>query len=349
MALVTVLRGLAALSWLGLIGAIVYVVGRAARGQRTKGRVLLVVAVLVVAVLLNVLSAGLVYVESYEMGVVKTIASGGVRPEPLEPGLNWIIPFAESAETYTFSDETYTMSVDTSQGTNVYGDLPVVARTSDGQEVTIDASVIFKINPARVVQDIHIRWRGLYMERFVMPEVRGIIRDAVSKYGVEEVYSIHRQELTDLVREDLFSTLDGAGLILQSFVLRNISFTPEYAAVIESKQIAEQRVLEEEFVVQQREQQAKQAVKTAEGEAQSVVKRAEGNAEALIIQAEAEAQARLIKAQAEAQALQLLGQAIAAYPDVLTLEYIMKLAPNITVMLLPSNNPFLFPLPDLGP
>ena len=139
------------------------------------------------------------------------------------------------------------------------------------------------------------------------------------------------------------------GLILVDFVLRNIAFSDEYSVVIESKQIAEQRVLEEKFVVDQKEQQALQAIAVANGEAQAVVKRAEGDAAALLLQAQAEADARLIKAHAEAQALQLLGQAIAQNPDVLLLEYIQRLASNIQVMLLPSDNPFLLQLPDFDP
>jgi regulator of protease activity HflC (stomatin/prohibitin superfamily) len=76
---------------------------------------------------------------------------------------------------------------------------------------------------------------------------------------------------------------------------------------------------------------------------------AEGQARAVVIAAQSEAEARLIQAEAEAQALRMLAEAIRDSPDVLTLEYIQKLAPNISEMLLPSDNPFLFPLPQIGP
>jgi len=54
----------------------------------------------------------------------------------------------------------------------------------------------------------------------------------------------------------------------------------------------------------------------------------------------------LIQADAEAAALRLLGEAIAANPDVLSLQYIEKLSENISVMLLPADSPFIIPLPD---
>ena len=75
--------------------------------------------------------------------------------------------------------------------------------------------------------------------------------------------------------------------------------------------------------------------------------KAEGDAQAVIIAAQADAEARLIQAEAEAKALELFGRIVNIYPDVLTLEYIQKLAPGIQVMLLPSDNPFLLPLPSL--
>jgi regulator of protease activity HflC (stomatin/prohibitin superfamily) len=143
--------------------------------------------------------------------------------------------------------------------------------------------------------------------------------------------------------------MEEGGFILIDFVLRNISFSPEYAVSVEQKQIAEQEALRAEFVIQQRENEAAQARAVAQGDADAAAIRAEGQGRATVIEAQAEADARLIQAEAEATALALLGQAISDNPDVLILEYIDKLAENINVMLLPADNPFLFPIPEIGP
>jgi regulator of protease activity HflC (stomatin/prohibitin superfamily) len=100
-------------------------------------------------------------------------------------------------------------------------------------------------------------------------------------------------------------------------------------------------------VVQSKKQEAEQARQTAQGAADAAVIASEGRAKATVIQANAEAEARLVQAEAEAQALALLGEAIKKNPDILTLEYIQKLAPGIQVMLVPNDNPFLLPLPTL--
>jgi regulator of protease activity HflC (stomatin/prohibitin superfamily) len=134
---------------------------------------------------------------------------------------------------------------------------------------------------------------------------------------------------------------------MSDFVLRNIQFSPEYAASVEQKQIAEQQAQQAKFVVESKKQEAEQARQTAQGSADAVVIASEGQAQATVIRAQAEADARLIQAEAEAQALALLGQAIGENPDILTLEYIQKLAPGIQVMLVPNDNPYLLPLPSL--
>lgn len=356
----TIVSALATLSWLGVLGAIAYVVSRTARGQKTKGGVTMIIVVIVVAVALNTAAAGLVFVPPDQLGVVISALPGqeGVRNDALKPGLQWVVPFFENVIFYSISTQTYTMSISSSEG-QITGDDSVESRTSDGQIVFVDASVIFKINPANVVRDIHIQWQaGQYVDLLVRPQVRGIIRDAVARFGVEQVYSESRPELTQMIHDELTNIFDQNGLILVDFVLRNIGFSPEYSASIERKQIQDQEREQAAILTGQRQEEANQAVAIAEGQANSSIALAEGQAEALVIEvtaeaealviaATAEAEARLIRADAEAEALELLGAAIAENPNVLLLEYINKLADNINVMLLPSDNPFLLPLPEL--
>ena len=55
------------------------------------------------------------------------------------------------------------------------------------------------------------------------------------------------------------------GLIMYDFILRNITFSPEYAASVEQKQIAEQLAQQAKFVVEQRKQEAEQARQVCPG------------------------------------------------------------------------------------
>lgn len=224
------------------------------------------------------------------------------------------------------------MSIATYEG-QIQGDDSITARTSDGQEIFVDASVIYQIDPEQVVT-VHILWQNRYANDLVRAQVRGVIRDAVSQFSVEEVVSQKRFEMVQMVSSSLDIKLRENGLQLVDFVLRNINFSPEYAASVEQKQIADQQAEQAKFVVEQKKQEAQQAIETARGQAQ-----------AMVIEAEGLAEARLIEAQAESSALKLLAAALANNPDLLTYQYIQKLAPSITTMLVPSDNPFILPSP----
>ena len=324
-------------AWVAFFLVLAFVVVQASRKTPIKRSGFVILIAGVVAVLLSTVSAGLVFISPQDRGVViSAIDPKGYREQALEPGLHWVIPFAESVVTYPISRQTYTMSIAPSEG-QLAGDDSIEARTSDGQKVLIDASIIYAVDPTQVVK-VHITWQDRYDRDLVRAQARGVIRDAVSQFGIEEVYSSKRFELVDMVRNQLIKKLDENGLIMIDFVLRNISFSDEYAASVEQKQIAEQLAQQGKFVVEQKKQEAEQARQSAEG-----------RADAAVIEAQGRADARLIEAEAEAKALLLVAEAIKGNPDLLTYQYINQITPNINVMLLPNDSPFLFPLPEMGP
>lgn len=331
------LRSFVAILWLAVVILLVMAILRASRGHKVRALSTAILAVAIAAVILTTVSAGLVFIPPDQRGVViSAIESKGYREQALQPGLRWIIPYFENVVSYSISRQTYTMSIAPLEG-QVGGDDSVAARTADGQEVLIDASVIYSIDPEKVV-DLHIIWQKRYTEELVRPLARGVMRDAAARYGIEEVYSLKRLEMTDLITENLKQRYEQNGILLQDFVLRNITFSPEYAASVEQKQIAEQLAQQAKFIVEQRRQEAQQAIETARGSAESVKIRAQGDADA-----------RIIQAKAEAEALRQIASALAENPDLLTYQYISKLAPGIQVMLVPNDMPYLLPLPSMGP
>ncbi|PIV28698.1 MAG: hypothetical protein COS37_00365, partial [Anaerolineae bacterium CG03_land_8_20_14_0_80_58_20] len=96
MNIATLFQGIASFSWLVLIGLVVLTAMRATRKQPTRGLTTGLVIVLVFAILATTLGAGLIFIEPYETGVVVSILSqGGMRAEPMQSGLHWIVPFVE--------------------------------------------------------------------------------------------------------------------------------------------------------------------------------------------------------------------------------------------------------------
>ncbi len=326
-----VVRTLAGFAWLGTVILGVLMLTRAARNQGSKGLGSLTVGALIVALVLTVLGSGLVFINPQERGVViSALTDKGYRDEPLTPGLHWVVPFAEQVQRYTISRQTYTMSAANQEG-QFQGDDSIRARTKDGQEVFIDASIIYAIDTSKVIQ-LHINWQARYEDQVVRPAARNAIRDAVSQYGVEEIVSTKRAEMEILISESIAEKMSQNDLQLVDFLLRDIHFSDEYAAAVEQKQIAEQQAQQAKLVVEQKKQEAEQARQVAQGQADAAVIAAKGAAEA-----------RLIQAQAEAQANDLLAKSLT--PELLQYQYILKLAPGVQTIFVPTGNQFILPLP----
>lgn len=334
MNIVDVIRSVAGLAWFGAIGLFVLAAVRASRNQNAKGLSSMAVTIVVVAVILTILGAGLVFIEPNQRGVVISPysfrAPNGYLDQAITPGLHWIVP-GERVETYSISRRTYTMSSSAQEGQTA-GDDSIRARTKDGQEVFIDASIIYAIDTSQVIQ-LHINWQNRFEDEVVRPAARNAIRDAVAQYGVEEIVSTKRQEMENLVSQTISGRLSENDLTLVSFLLRDIHFSEEYAAAVEQKQIAEQQAQQAAFVVEQRKQEAEQARQVAQGQA-----------DASVISAKGAAEARLIQAEAEAKANQVLAASLT--PALVQYQYILKLSPGVQTIFVPSGNQFILPLPE---
>jgi regulator of protease activity HflC (stomatin/prohibitin superfamily) len=294
---------------------------------------------LVIVIGVSMLSASLVFIEPQEVGVVISVISpDGYREEPLRSGLHFIAPLAERVVRYPIYWQTYTMSNAPLEGA-VVGDDSIAARTSDGQLVYLDSSVIYRIDANEAIR-VHIDLQNRYIEDFIRPVMRGVVRTEVSQFTADEVNSSKRKNLESNLEELLREAFGAKGFVLDRFLLRNIAFSDPYTDAIEQKQVAEQEQT-------QREYQAEQVRKLAEGQRDKFKIEAEGRAEAKVVEAEAEARAILLKAEAEAEALKLIAEALQEEEDLIVYRYIDKLAPGIRVMLVPNDNPYLLPLPDL--
>lgn len=278
---------------------------------------------LLIPITFTLFTMALVFIPPQQVGVViSLLAPGGVRPQPLRAGLHWIVPILEWHESYPIYWQTYTMSGVTATASNggVNSEGPqdsIRARTSDGQEVHLDTSIIFRVDEEQVVA-IHVEWQNRYITDLISPLIRGEARSQISQFTAREVNSSARRDLEITLDRQLREQLGEKGLIVDRFLLRDITFSPEFVAAIESKQVAVER----------------QSQANYEAERQRVL-------------AQGEADAAIIRATGQAESLKLIGDALAQNKDLTTYHYIEKLAPNVRVMLVPNNAPFILPLPNL--
>jgi regulator of protease activity HflC (stomatin/prohibitin superfamily) len=273
---------------------------------------------------LTLVKASLVFVYPQETGVVVSIFSQqGVRRQPLRGGLHWVVPLAERLVVYPLYWQTYEMS---RRPTQYPGGDTVLARTRDGQEVALDATIIFRIDPERVVP-IHIQWQDRYLRDFIHPTLRGVLRDQISRYTVEELNSFERAALIARMERHLRKVGEENGLIIKTFLPRSLDFLSGYADSVEQKQIAFEKR-------QTKMYQARRIEILARGREQRIRLLAAARARAVVIRAEARKQARIIRKQADAEALRLVKSALQDYPHMLTYRYIDQLSPSTGVLVI---------------
>ncbi len=343
MAIKAVLGFLIAIFSIGILAGIALAVINSQRGRRTQPGTLIAIIGVVGVLIIAPLNAGLVLIEPDQVGVVfrQTGQGAAALREPLQPGLHWVIPFVDQVTPYPVSQQSLTMAGSTGSEYNqtqvgMEGIYSAVRTTSsDGQVIYVDATVIFRLDSTQI-NDIHRNWRSTYIEGFIIPRVRSDIRNLISNYGAEEIYSGGRAEMEARIFDSLREPLKSEGFLLSDLLIRNIEFSPQFTDAIEQKQIAEQEAQRAAFRVQQAAQEAEKARVDAQGRADSVVIEAQGDAEATVI-----------RAQAESEALDLINQILIQNPDLIQWQYINELGEDVRVIIVPSNSPYLFDLQNM--
>jgi prohibitin 2 len=322
--MISLILSVITLAGLAIIGLGIFMIVQAVSRDRTvRAGALITLIGLLIVILFVIVNAGLVEVKADEVAVVFNSLSGKLEGKPLGPGMHIIIPGVQEATIYSTAQQEYTMSGSISEGAR-QGDDAVVALTSDGQEVKIDITIIYRINPARA-NDVHVKWQGRYQDSLIRPVVRSETRSALTRFKVEQIYGAQHEELQQEIEDNVRQLIEPEGFEVSQLLIRNIAFSQAYVDSIEQKQVAQQQAQEAEFRVKEKEQEAAQARALAQGDADSVRIRAEG----------------------EAAALQLINEQLKQNPLLLQWRYIEQLGDNVQLVIIPSNSPYLFDLQSL--
>jgi regulator of protease activity HflC (stomatin/prohibitin superfamily) len=187
---------------------------------------------------------------------------GKVQDNVLESGLHIINPAVEIT-IFDIQTQTYTMSAVNSEGQKE-GDDAIRVLSSDGLEVTIDLSVLYKVMPDKagyILQNIGEDYIG----KIVRPVSRTAIRDNAVNYAAVDLYSTKRQEFQDKINRYITANFAKRGLELQQILVRNITLPASVRASIESKINAEQDAQKMQFVLQKEKQEAERKRVEAQG------------------------------------------------------------------------------------
>ncbi len=187
---------------------------------------------------------------------------GKVQGEVLESGLHIINPLVEVTNFETRT-QNYTMSGVGTEGQKP-GDDAIRVLSSDGLEVTIDLSVLYRVDPAKapfILQNLGVN----YEDKIVRPVTRTAIRDNAVSYQAVDLYSIKRQEFQAKINQTITQNFAKNGLEVQQILVRNISLPASVKGSIESKIQAEQDAQKMTFVLQKERQEADRKRVEAQG------------------------------------------------------------------------------------
>lgn len=246
---------------IAIFGLVLFFVGRniANEPRAEKFSPLLKIAGIVLFIG-GLLSTSVKQIDAGQIGVQKMF--GKVDDNILMSGLNVVNPLVE-IEYLDTKTQNYTMSGVKDEGDKV-GDDAIRVLSSDGLEVIIDITVLYKIIPSSAPK--LIREVGpMYKDVIVRPVVRTRLRDNAVYYEAVALYSTKRDEFQNRIFETIKKDFSSRGLELESVLVRNIDLPASVKTTIESKINAEQEAQKMQFVLQKEKQEAERKRVEAQG------------------------------------------------------------------------------------
>jgi len=214
----------------------------------------------IVVVLAGLLMSSVVQIDAGQVGVKSLF--GKVQGDVLKSGLHMINPLVEVTR-LDIKTQNYTMSGVHDEGAKMSDDA-IRVLTSDGLEVTIDLTVLFRLTEADA--PMLVRETGInYVDKIVRPLTRTKIRDNSVYYDAISLYSSKRDEFQSRIFKSIEVDFIKRGLFLEQLLVRNITLPQSVKATIEGKINAEQEAQKMQFVLQKEKQEAERKRVEAQG------------------------------------------------------------------------------------
>lgn len=186
---------------------------------------------------------------------------------PLEEGLHFVMPFADSV---------VQMEIRT---------LKYVKSTSSASKDLQTVSTAVTVNYHPAPESVHYLYQGVgldYENRIIQPAVEEVVKQVTANYNAEELITKRPLVKADIERE-ITERLADFNIVTEVISITDFQFSTLFAAAIEAKVEAEQRALKAENDLVRIEVEARQRQQQAEGEANANIARANGEAEAIRI------------------------------------------------------------------
>jgi regulator of protease activity HflC (stomatin/prohibitin superfamily) len=214
----------------------------------------------IIFILLGIITASVKQVEPGEVGI--KILFGSIQNDVMTSGLHFINPLLD-VKMIDIKTQNYTMSGVNDEGNKV-GDDAIKVLTSDGLEVTIDLTVLYRVvsgDAPKLLRETGSDFR----DKIVRPITRTKIRDNAVYYQAVDLFGNKRDEFQARIYKSIEETFKTRGLMLEQLLVRNITLPNSVKSAIESKINAEQDAKKMEFVLQKEKQEAERKRVEAQG------------------------------------------------------------------------------------
>ena len=146
----------------------------------------------------------------------------GVLPRVWGPGLHLKIPFWQVAKLFNAQVLEYSIdkNFDLSANKEALGDLPILTSTKDGKDISVEGSVLFRIDRGNAPE----LWENMgenVVSKVVRPFSRSRISSLMSQYSLNDIKN-NRSEIESLIRDDLSKHFQDRGLNCEGFLLSEV-------------------------------------------------------------------------------------------------------------------------------
>ena len=194
-----------------------------------------------------------------------------------EPGLSFKIPFIQTVDTLPKEILVYDLQ-------------PSDVITKDKKTMVCDSYVLWRISdPQLFIQTLN---STTYAEDSINTTVYNAIKNAISSIEQTEVISGRDGELSELISENIGTTMDQYGIELIAVETKHLDLPSDNKTAVYERMISERNNIAAQY--------------TAEGEAEATKIRTQTDNDVAIKLSEAEAEAEMIIAEGEAEYMRIL-------------------------------------------